>query len=209
MVYSAEISRIKPEFGNEVRADQPRFTETVDNRTVPVDPVWAEIVMRPHPGRSVSRFDYVLVTPSGEHPCLAVAKNDDAYSQLKECWSIPPGKLRPQDFVRYLYALPPAAVPDNQTVVTIPWKLNISSTNLPVPELKFRVLPKELPFSKVSQQPASGSLGLTWEELHPAPLTTEAASAEAAAPDAAAEEKKPDETSSTEPPAQGPAAAKQ
>lgn len=189
MVYSAEVSRIKPEFGNEVRANQPRYTEKIEGRDVPVNSIWAEIVMRPHPGRSVTRFDYVLVTPSGEYPCLAIAKNDDAYSQLKECWTIPGEKLRERDFVRFLYALPPSDAPEDEALATFSWKLNISSTKLPTPEIKFRVLPKELPFSKVAQQPAAGSVGLTWEELHPAPLTESAASAEAAGDSASGENK--------------------
>lgn len=198
MVYSAEVSRIKPDFGNEVRANQPRYTEKIEGRDVPVEPVWAEIVMRPHPGRSVTRFDYVLATPSGEYPCLAIAKNDDAYSQLKECWTIPGEKLRERDFVRYLYALPPSDAPEDRALVTFSWKLNISSTKLPVPEIKFRVLPKELPFSKVAQQPASGSLGLTWEELHPAPLTESAAPAEAAGDPASGENKEAADTAAAE-----------
>lgn len=198
MVYSAEISRIKPEFGNEVRANQPRYTEKIEGKDVPVNPVWAEIIMRPHPGRSVTRFDYVIATPSGEYPCLAIAKNDDAYSQLKECWTIPGGKLHGQDFVRYLYALPPSDVPADQALVTFSWKLNISSTKLSTPELKFRVLPKELPFSKVAQQPASGSLGLTWEDLHPAPLTESAAPAEAAGDSASGENKEAADTAAAE-----------
>lgn len=172
MVYSAEISRIKPDFGNEVRANQPRYTEKIEGKEEPVEPVWAEIIMRPHPGRSITRFDYVLTTPSGgEYPCLAIAKNDDAYSQLKECWRISSEKLNERDYVRFLYALPPKEIPENQDLITFVWKLNLSSTKLPPPEIKFRILPKELPFTKVAQQPESGSLGLTWDELHPAPLT--------------------------------------
>ena len=188
MVYSAEISRIKPDFGNEVRANQPRYTEKVEGRDVPVEPVWAEIVLRPHPGRSVTRLDYVLASSSGEYPCLAIAKNDDAYSQLKECWTIPPGKLHERDLVRFLYALPPSEIPENQALVTLTWKLNLSSTKLPPPEIKFRILPKELPFSKVAQQPPSGSLGLTWDELHPAPPADPAAPAEETAEPAASGE---------------------
>jgi len=95
--------------------------------------------------------------------------------------------------VRSLYNLPPKEIPENQSLITFVWKLNISSTKLPSPEIKFRILPKELPFTKAAQQPESGSLGLTWDELHPAQMTDSSST-----PDEKTEEASASETNTAE-----------
>jgi hypothetical protein len=62
-IYSAEISKEKPEFQLEVKGDQPPFGK----------PAWAAVMLKLPKNRGISRFDYELKTDSGSYPCLAVA----------------------------------------------------------------------------------------------------------------------------------------
>ncbi len=155
MVYSAEVGSVKPELLDPVRMDKPGFEG---------ETVWCELVLKPFRNRNISRFDFLIAIGENQYPCLAVAKNDDAYSQQKENWTIPAEKIMEKDFVRYLFPVRASDIVPENGFVSLQLKWTYSESSAAVPLLPFRSLPAGTPFMKVSEQPSGGSCGLTLDE---------------------------------------------
>lgn len=141
-IYSAEISRLKPEFSEESPFDQP----TVDN------PVWVELVVRIDNERSISRFDYELIgrrtTP---YPCFAVAEKNDLYSVNPDNWIIK--KTNGANYYRLLFPVDQAELSGAKDLLGMTLKMKLFDTQLPPTEFKVRVMPEANGFTGTSIPP--------------------------------------------------------
>ncbi len=72
-ILSAEVSTKKPAIASDKGKDIPNG-------------VWAEVVVKLHPGRSIGVYDYVLQSGDQEFPCRAIALNSEPYDASR--WEI-------------------------------------------------------------------------------------------------------------------------
>ena len=157
-IYSAEISKKKPEFQLEDRGDQPVFP----------NPAWAAVILKLPRNRGISRFDYELKTNSGSYPCLAVALGSEPYSQKRDRWTLEAQKELEGKFVRMLFAFPSADLTDGASMQTLDLEFKIRDTKCQPPPIPFRILPDDQPLNSDPQTLGkNGNCGLTWLELHP------------------------------------------
>ena len=157
-VYSAEISKLKPNFQVEVKGDQPPF----------LDPAWAAVMLKLPKNRGVSRFDYELKTPSGiNYPCLAVALGAEPYSQSRDRWTIEAKKELEGKFVRMLFAFPAAEL-TQEPLQNFQLVFKMRDSVCQPPPIPFRLLPDDQPLGANPQLLGEhGNCGLTWLEMHP------------------------------------------
>ena len=157
-VYSAEISKLKPNFQVEVKGDQPPF----------LDPAWAAVMLKLPKNRGVSRFDYELKTPSGiSYPCLAVALGAEPYSQSRDRWTIEAKKELEGKFVRMLFAFPAAEL-TQEPLQNFQLVFKMRDSVCQPPPIPFRLLPDDQPLGANPQLLGeNGNCGLTWLEMHP------------------------------------------
>jgi len=156
-VYSAEISKIKPNFQTEVKGDQPPFP----------DAAWAAVMLKLPKNRGVSRFDYEIKTPSGSYPCLAVALGAEPYSQERSQWTIEAKKELEGKFVRMLFAFPAADLM-NEPLQDLQLVFKMRDSVCQPHPIPFRILPDDQPLSANPQLLSeNGNCGLSWLEMHP------------------------------------------
>ena len=151
-ILSAEISKQKPAFDVESPFDQP----AVEN------PAWVELIVKLDTGRSISRFDYELVTPNGTYSCFAVAEGNDAYSVDPEKWTIKtPHQLK---YYRLLFPVKQAELASaRRELLPVTLKIKIETT-LPPAEFQVRVMPEGKNFTRVSSIRPEGLCNMTYQE---------------------------------------------
>jgi len=157
-LYSAEISKVKPEFQLEVKGDQPLFE----------NPVWAAVMLKLPRNRGVSRFDYELKTDSGSYPCLAVALGAEPYSQKRDRWTIEAKKEQEGKFVRMLFAFPAADLAEGVPLQALNLVFKTKDSICQPPPIMFRILPEDEPLNDDPQTLGeNGNIGLSWLDMHP------------------------------------------
>ncbi len=65
----------------EVSSKKPEIASNKQHNTA--NGIWAQVVIKLNPGRSIGTYDYVLVADDNEFPCRAVAMNDDEFDASK------------------------------------------------------------------------------------------------------------------------------
>ena len=145
-IYSAEITKVKPQFD----VESPFDTPAVEN------PAWVELIVKLENGRSISRFDYEIEGITGKYACFAVAEGADGYSVDAEKWTVK--KPVPQKYYRLLFPVKQeefgGAV---KGLITVTLKVRLFESKLPGTEIKLRVMPDGVPFSRLSSLPANGA----------------------------------------------------
>lgn len=135
-ILSAEVSSKKPA----IASDRQRDT---------ANGVWAQVVVRLNPGRTIGTGDYVLAADGREFPCRAVALDDAAYDASRWEWK-EPGEAK----CRLLFN--PARPDDGKTFeYQLKVKLIESSYN---PPAIFFTDKKDDGFTEVSKIPDDGML---------------------------------------------------
>ena len=157
-IYSAEVSKEKPEFQLEVKGDQPPFAK----------PAWAAVMLKLPKNRGISRFDYELKTDSGSYPCLAVALGAEPYSQKRDRWTIEAKKELEGKFVRMLFAVPSADLVEGASMQPLQLVFKTRDSICQPPAIPFRILPDGQALNDDPQTLGeNGNCGLTWLEMHP------------------------------------------
>ncbi|MBR2433885.1 MAG: hypothetical protein IKB22_00290 [Lentisphaeria bacterium] len=190
-IYSAEITKIKPEIANETLADKITIEE----------PVFAEIIVKFPKNRGFSRFDYVLETGSGEYPCLAFTKGSFGYSFDKQTWIMNEKNSDPNEFYRILFAIPSADLGVSTESIDYKLKYKLAETKINPAKVIFRILPEEQAFTPIASLPPEGNYGKTWNDLNPK-QEEPPAEEEKPAEEAATEEKPAEEAATEEKPAE-------
>ncbi len=152
-ILSAEICKQKPSFDVESEFDKP----AIEN------PAWIELIVKLDSGRSLSRFDYEIVSKNGTYPCFAVAEGADGYSSDVEKWIIKTSS--PLKYYRLLFPVRQdeiAAAKKELLPVTL--KVKLFETTLAPASFHVRVMPEGKNFTRVSSVRPEGICNMTYSE---------------------------------------------
>lgn len=145
-IYSAEITKVKPQFDVESQFDTP----SVEN------PAWVELIVKLENGRSISRFDYELEGVAGKYACFAVAEGADGYSVDADKWTVK--KPHPLKYYRLLFPVKQEEFAGAvKELIPVTLNVRLFETTLPGAEFKLRVMPEGMPFSRLSSLPGNGA----------------------------------------------------
>lgn len=167
-IVNAEIGFIKPDFADEDDLDTSPYE--------PDNTAWAQITVLLEEGRGLSRFDFILERAlrdgaAEQYHCLAVARGDQAYSMKKDAWilkgtsaggNVQPGASSRK--FRMLFPLP-KKVKDKEVFTpsvrppVLRLRMKSLKTVIPPPDLNFRLLPADRPFTPASAIPPEGVYG--------------------------------------------------